>query len=90
MAGGSFLNYPGATEVCAEFFSLSKSFDLTGARISFLVGNPQLVSAFKKLRSQIDFGMFLPIQKAAVAALVLPPEKLAEVVEIIRRSGIIT
>ena len=67
--GGSFLQYAGASEVGAEFFSLSKSFNLTGARVSFLIGNPELVEAFRKLRSQIDFGMFLPIQQAAIAAM---------------------
>lgn len=72
--GGSFLNYPGAAEVGAEFFSLSKSFNLTGARISFLVGRPDVVGAFRKLRSQIDFGMFIPLQKAAIAALTGPRE----------------
>ena len=70
--GGSFLSYPGAAEVGAEFFSLSKSFDLTGARISFLIGRPDVVGAFRKLRSQIDFGMFLPMQYAAIAALTGP------------------
>ena len=70
--GGSFLNYPGAAEIGAEFFSLSKSFNLTGARISFLVGRPDVVGAFRKLRSQIDFGMFIPLQKAAIAALTGP------------------
>ena len=69
---GSFLNYPGAAEIGAEFFSLSKSFNLTGARISFLVGRPDVVGAFRKLRSQIDFGMFIPLQKAAIAALTGP------------------
>lgn len=67
--GGSFLEYPGAKEVGVEFFSLSKSFNLTGARVSFLVGNQKIVDAMKLLRSQYDFGMFLPIQKAAIAAL---------------------
>ncbi|MBQ8095437.1 MAG: aminotransferase class I/II-fold pyridoxal phosphate-dependent enzyme [Clostridia bacterium] len=67
--GGSFLQYEGAAEVGAEFFSLSKSFNLTGARVSFLIGNPELIAAFRKLRSQIDFGMFLPIQQAAIAAM---------------------
>ena len=52
-----------------EFFSLAKSVNVTGARIGFLVGRGDVVSAFAKLRSQIDFGMFLPIQKAAIAAL---------------------
>ena len=72
--GGSFLQYPGAAEVGAEFFSLSKSFDLTGARISFLIGRPDVVGAFRKLRSQIDFGMFLPLQHAAIAALTGPTD----------------
>lgn len=67
--GGSFLEHPGAKEVGVEFFSLSKSFNLTGARVSFLLGNEKIVNAMKLLRSQYDFGMFLPIQKAAVAAL---------------------
>lgn len=70
--GGSFLQHPGALEVGVEFFSLSKSFNVTGARIGFLVGRPDVVSAFSKLRSQIDFGMFLPTQKAAIAALTGP------------------
>ena len=70
--GGSFLATPGAREVGVEFFSLSKSFNVTGARISFLIGNPEIISALKKLRSQIDFGMFLPIQKVAIAALTGP------------------
>ena len=70
--GHSLFNTPGAMDVGVEFFSLSKSFDVTGARISFLVGRPDVVSAFRRLRGQIDFGMFLPIQKAAVAALTGP------------------
>lgn len=70
--GGSVFNTPGAEEVAVEFFSLSKSFNVTGARISFLVGRPDVVAACKKLRTQIDFGMFLPIQKAAIAALTGP------------------
>ena len=64
-AGGTFLAHPGALEVGVEFFSLSKSFNVTGARIGFLVGRPDVVAAFTKLRSQIDFGMFMPVQKAA-------------------------
>jgi LL-diaminopimelate aminotransferase len=70
--GGSFLHTPGAKDVGVEFFSLSKSFDVTGARVSFLVGRPDVIAAFKKLRGQIDFGMFLPIQKMAIAALTGP------------------
>lgn len=70
--GFSFLSLDGAEEVGAEFFSLSKSFNVTGARISFLIGNRQIINALKLLRSQYDFGMFLPIQAAAVAALTGP------------------
>lgn len=74
--GGSFLQYPGALEVGVEFFSLSKSFNVTGARIGFLVGREDVVSAFAKLRGQIDFGMFLPIQKAAIACLNGPRDEV--------------
>ena len=74
--GGSFLQYPGALEVGVEFFSLSKSFNVTGARIGFLVGREDVVSAFVKLRSQIDFGMFFPIQKAAIACLNGPRDEV--------------
>lgn len=72
--GISFLSIPGAKEVGAEFYSLSKSFDLTGARIAFLVGNEKLVQNFKKFRSQIDYGIFTPIQYAAIAALTGPDD----------------
>lgn len=74
--GGSFLQYPGAIEVGVEFFSLSKSFNVTGARIGFLVGREDVVSAFAKLRSQIDFGMSFPIQKAAIACLNGPRDEV--------------
>lgn len=74
--GGSFLQYPGALEVGVEFFSLSKSFNVTGARIGFLVGREDVVSAFAKLHGQIDFGMFFPIQKAAIACLNGPRDEV--------------
>jgi len=74
--GGSFLQYPGALEVGVEFFSFSKSFNVTGARIGFLVGREDVVSAFAKLRGQIDFGMFFPIQKAAIACLNGPRDEV--------------
>lgn len=67
--GGSFLQHPGALEVGAEFFSLSKSFNVTGARLSFMIGRKDSVDALKLLRSQIDFGIFIPVQMAAIAAL---------------------
>lgn len=65
----SFLSLPGAREVGIEFFSLSKSFNLTGARISFAIGNKSVIEALKLLRTQYDFGVFKPVQKAAIAAL---------------------
>ena len=74
--GHSFFENPGAAEVGVEFFSLSKSFNVTGARISFLVGRPDVVAATYKLRSQLDYGMFLPIQHAAIAALMGPRDSV--------------
>lgn len=68
----SIFQFEGAFDTCVEFLSLSKSFNVTGARISFLVGAPDLVAAVRKLRSQTDFGMFLPVQHAAIAALTGP------------------
>lgn len=76
--GRSLFNTPGAMDVGVEFFSLSKSFNVTGARISFLIGRPDVIAAVKKLRSQIDFGMFLPIQYAAIAALEGPLDTVKE------------
>lgn len=76
--GNSFFNIPGAMDVGVEFFSLSKSFNATGGRMSFLVGRSDVVAAFKKLRSQIDFGMFLPLQYAAIAALRGPLDSVKE------------
>ena len=61
--GKSFLSYPGAMEVGIEFYSLSKSYNMTGMRISFALGNKDVIQMFRKVRSQIDYGIFLPIQK---------------------------
>ena len=65
----SFFNYPGALDVGVEFLSLSKSFDVTGVRLSFLVGRKDIVQATYKLRSQVDFGMFFAEQNVAIACL---------------------
>ena len=67
--GGSFLQYEGAKEVGIEFYSLSKSFNYTGARMSFAVGNREIVQKFRALRTQFDYGTFLPVQYGAAAAL---------------------
>lgn len=66
---GSFLQFPGAKEVGVEFNSLSKTYGLAGARIGFCIGNPEVVSQLKNLKSNMDYGMFLPIQQAAIAAI---------------------
>lgn len=76
--GISILSIPGAKEVCVEFYSLSKSFNYTGARMGFMVGNKDVVAAFKKLRSQIDYGTFLPVQYGAIAALTGPDDCVKE------------
>lgn len=70
--GRSILSFEGAMDTCVEFYSLSKSFNYTGARVGFLVGNATVVQNFKKLRSQIDYGTFLPVQYGAIAALTEP------------------
>lgn len=67
--GKSILRIPGAKKIAVEFYSLSKSFNYTGARVSFLTGNKEIIANFKRLRSQIDYGTFFPVQYGAVAAL---------------------
>lgn len=76
--GKSFLSYPGAMETGIEFFSLSKSYNVTGMRISFALGNAEVIEAFRKVRSQIDYGTFLPIQYAAIAAVTGPQDSVKE------------
>ena len=76
--GGSFLQYEGAKEVGVEFYSLSKSFNYTGARVSFCVGNAQIVEKFRTIRSQIDYGIFYPVQYGAIAALTGSQDSVAE------------
>lgn len=76
--GRSFLSFEGAKEVGVEFYSLSKTYNLTGARISFVVGNGEIIEKFKTLRSQIDYGIFLPVQYGAIAALTGPDDFVEE------------
>ena len=76
--GRSFLSFDGAKDVGVEFYSLSKSYNLTGARISFVVGNRDIISRFRLLRSQIDYGIFYPVQLAAIAALTGPDDFIEE------------
>ncbi|MGN1318641.1 MAG: aminotransferase class I/II-fold pyridoxal phosphate-dependent enzyme, partial [Lachnospirales bacterium] len=67
--GHSFLEVEGAMDIGIEFNSLSKSYNLTGLRLSFALGNSEIIKRFKKFRSQIDYGICMGIQKAAIAAL---------------------
>ena len=85
--GGSFLHYEGAKDVGVEFYSLSKSYNLTGARISFVIGNKEIIQKFKTVRSQIDYGVFKPVQYGAIAALEGPQDAvLAQCEEYERRN----
>ena len=72
--GFSFLSFKGAKDVGVEFNSLSKTYGFAGARVGFCIGNRDVVKHVKLLKSNIDYGIFLPIQKAAVAALRSPKE----------------
>jgi len=75
-AGHSFLEAKGAADVGVEFNSLSKSYNLTGARISFMLGNADICAALARLKSNIDYGIFKPVQAMAVAAITGPQECL--------------
>ncbi|MBR0260658.1 MAG: aminotransferase class I/II-fold pyridoxal phosphate-dependent enzyme [Selenomonadaceae bacterium] len=72
--GFSFLSFDGAKDVGVEFNSLSKTYGFAGARVGFCLGNREVVKHLKLLKSNIDYGIFLPIQKAAIAALRSPKE----------------
>ena len=72
--GLSFLSFDGAKDVGVEFNSLSKTYGFAGARVGFCLGNREVVKRVKLLKSNIDYGLFLPIQKAAIAALQTPQE----------------
>jgi LL-diaminopimelate aminotransferase len=78
--GGSFLKVPGAKEIGIEFNSLSKSHNLTGCRLSFALGNREIIRRLKELKSHLDYGIFLPLQKVAVAALNGPQDSVVQTV----------
>jgi alanine-synthesizing transaminase len=77
----SIMQVPGAREVAVEFFTMSKSYNMAGWRIGFMVGNAELVNALARIKSYHDYGTFTPIQVAAIAALDGPQDCVAEVVE---------
>ncbi len=81
----SILQVAGAKEVAVEFFSLSKSYNMPGWRVGFMCGNATLVAALARMKSYLDYGMFTPIQIAAIAALEGPQDCVAEICERYRK-----
>jgi alanine-synthesizing transaminase len=81
----SVMQVPGAKDVAVEFFTLSKSYNMPGWRVGFMVGNPVLVAALARLKSYFDYGMFTPIQVASIAALEGPQECVQEICEKYRK-----
>ena len=75
----SIMQVPGAREVAVEFFTMSKSYNMAGWRIGFMVGNKDLVNALARIKSYHDYGTFTPIQVAAIAALEGPQECVEEI-----------
>ena len=75
----SILQVPGAEEIAVEFFSLSKSYNMPGWRVGFMNGNKTLVAALARIKSYLDYGMFTPIQVAAITALEGPQECVKEI-----------
>lgn len=80
----SILQVPGAKDVAVEFFTLSKSYNMPGWRVGFMCGNRTLVAALARMKSYLDYGMFTPIQVAAIAALEGPQECVAEITAMYR------
>jgi alanine-synthesizing transaminase len=77
----SVLEVPGARDIAVEFFTLSKSYNMPGWRVGFMVGNKTLVSALSRLKSYFDYGTFTPIQVASILALEGPQECVTEICE---------
>jgi alanine-synthesizing transaminase len=75
----SIMQVPGARDVAVEFFTLSKSYNMAGWRIGFMVGNKELVSALARIKGYLDYGTFTPIQVAAIAALDGPQECVGQI-----------
>jgi len=76
----SFLSVPGAKEVGVEIFSMSKSYAMAGWRVGCAAGNAQMIEALRRLKSYIDYGMFQPIQIAAIIALNEDQECVGQIV----------
>jgi alanine-synthesizing transaminase len=76
----SILEVPGAKDIAVEFFTLSKSYNMPGWRVGFMVGNKKLVAALGRIKSYFDYGTFTPIQVASIAALDGPQDCVTEIV----------
>ncbi len=76
----SILQVPGAKEVAVEFYTLSKTYNMPGWRVGFMSGNPTLIAALARMKSYLDYGMFTPIQVAAITALEGPQDCVDEIV----------
>ena len=81
----SLLQVPGAKEIGVEFFSLSKSYNMPGWRIGFAVGNRDMIHALARIKSYLDYGIFQPVQIAAIQALNGPQDCVEEICETYRR-----
>jgi alanine-synthesizing transaminase len=81
----SILQVPGAKDIAVEFFTLSKSYNMPGWRVGFMVGNPTLVAALGRIKSYFDYGTFTPIQVASIAALEGPQQCVADIRDIYKR-----
>ena len=81
----SFLQAPGAKEVGVELHSVSKSYNLAGCRLGFAVGNAAVLDALRVVKSNVDFGVFLAVQKAGIAALTGPQDAVREAAAIYQR-----
>ncbi len=75
----SILQVPGAKEVAVECYSLSKTYNMPGWRVGFVCGNPELIAALARMKSYLDYGMFTPIQVAAILALEGPQDCVEEI-----------
>jgi len=80
----SILQVAGAMDVAVEFFTLSKSYNMPGWRVGFMVGNRELIAALGRIKSYLDYGTFTPIQVAAIAALEGPQDCVTEICETYR------
>jgi len=75
----SIMEVPGARDIAVEFFTMSKSYNMAGWRIGFMVGNAELVNALARIKSYHDYGSFTPVQVASIAALEGPQDAVHEI-----------